>query len=95
MTENRLVIAWGHQDERKEVEIRKEYKKTPGGHGYVNYLNCGEGSTYVKRSNLIFNMCYLLLCQLYHYKTINNCSRCDQWMLKTIDEGIGETRLFE
>ena len=52
MIENRLVIAWGHRgDEKREVDIRKEYKKTSGGHGYVNDLNCGDGFTYVKTSN--------------------------------------------
>ena len=48
-----LLGTWilGWSSEKKEVDIRKEYKKTSGGHGYVNDLNCGDGFTYVKTSN--------------------------------------------
>lgn len=30
--------------ERKECRVEKDHKNSPKGHGYVLYLDCGEGS---------------------------------------------------
>lgn len=54
MIEKRLVHAWGRWErggEKREVGIRNKYKKTFGGYGYVQYLDCDDGFSHAKTSN--------------------------------------------
>lgn len=56
---------------KREVGIRNKYKKTFGGYGYVQYVDCDDGFSYAKTSNCTTYV-LLTICLLYLSKTITN-----------------------
>lgn len=42
---------WEGGGEKREVRIKNKYKKTFGGFGYVQYLDCDDGFSCAKTSN--------------------------------------------